>query len=130
MHNFLFFLSSKDKRDILFQSPEKKSKKNSTFIEFKEKDWQKFLNETSLAESDYLNLDNFKYTCVNEKGVLFENEFIQIGSITNKIQDTILRNNFYFGNKTKSDIVIEKIEVSNYTFKKSKCLFLINKKTF
>ena len=88
-------------------------------IEFKENEWRKFLNETSLNDSDYLNLDNFKYSCVNEKGVLFENEFIQIGSITNKVQDKFLRNNFYFGNKTKSDIVIENVKVSNHTFKKS-----------
>lgn len=63
---------------------------------------------------------------MNEKGVLFENEFIQIGTITNRVQDKFLRNNLYFGNKLKSDIVIENIEISNYSFKKSKFFFFMH----
>ncbi len=127
---FIFFIlyllpSSKEKRDFLTQSPNKSSKKNSNFIDFNEKKWQMFLSETSILNSNDINLENFKYSCINEKGVLFENDFLQIGSITSKMQNRILGNLLYFGNKTKSEIIIEDLNVLNHSYKNSKKIISI-----
>lgn len=49
-------------------------------VPYKGFEWSNFLKNTKNSEI-MLNIDNFKYCCLNSKGVLFENEVYQIGLV-------------------------------------------------
>ena len=72
-------------------------------VEHKNLEWREFMKRTNNGEI-LLNVDNFKYCCLNKKGVLFENEIYQVGVV---FQNDLNGNSIfsiYFGNKTKEEM--------------------------
>ena len=53
-----------------------------------------------------MNVDNYKYSCLNQRAILYENELIQIGSVVNRLDSKKIRMILYFGNKTSSVLKI------------------------
>jgi len=51
-----------------------------------------------------LNIDNFKYSCLYKKGVLFENEIYQVGVVFDNDLKGNVGFSIFFGNKTKEDM--------------------------
>ncbi|KAL4486172.1 hypothetical protein ABPG72_012225 [Tetrahymena utriculariae] len=84
---------------------QKQKEKNKIFYNttlFKE------LVDLPIYQKDRENLDNFKYSCLNSKAILYENTFLQIGSITQFEENKVSRQNLtltlHFINKTQNAV--------------------------
>ena len=85
-----------------FETPNKKNQKMQK-IEIRNKDWREFMKLTNNSEI-LLNIDNFKYSCLYKKGVLFENEIYQVGVVFDNDLKGNVGFSIFFGNKTKEDM--------------------------
>ena len=65
-------------------------------------------------------MSKFKSACLRNKGILFENDIIQIGSIINKISENSLKLTIFFGNK--SNLPLENFQIQFFE-NESKKLF-------
>ncbi|EAS05921.3 endo-1,4-beta-xylanase xylA, putative (macronuclear) [Tetrahymena thermophila SB210] len=101
---------------------QKQKEKNKIFYnttQFKE------LVDLPIYQKDRENLDNFKYSCLNSKAILYENTFLQIGSITqfeeNKVSRQNLTLSLHFINKTQNAVQFTFNFATNYKMLKPGC---------
>ena len=79
-------------------------KKKLQSLSIRTEEWRNFLKGTNNCDIP-LNIDNFKYCCLNKKGVLFENDIYQVGVVcTANSEGKSIQLMIYIGNKTKSEM--------------------------